>query len=101
MSKFQDLINSHPLVLVDFHASWCGPCKSLVPILKELKNTVGDPLKIVKIDVDQHQSLARKIDVRGVPTLILYRSGDKVWRQSGVVRLNQLLMLVERYNQPV
>ncbi|MEZ4923770.1 MAG: thioredoxin family protein [Crocinitomicaceae bacterium] len=81
MAKFSDITSSHGLVLVDFHATWCGPCKMLAPILKDLKNQVGDVLKIVKIDVDKHQQLAGTLGVRGVPTMILYKNGQ-LWRQS-------------------
>ena len=94
MAKFADIIQSHPLVLVDFHATWCGPCKMLAPILKDLKNKVGNKVKIVKIDVDKHQDLSGKVGVRGVPTMILYKNGQQVWRQSGVVPLSTLEQLI-------
>ena len=97
MAKFQDLIKAHPVVLVDFHATWCGPCKSLAPILTEVKNQLGDKVKIVKIDVDKHQQLSSQIAVRGVPTMILYKNGNQVWRQSGVVPLPDLVRLIEQH----
>ena len=94
MAKFHDIINSHQLVLVDFHATWCGPCKALAPILKDLKKAVGDRVKIVKVDVDKAQKLSAQLRVQGVPTMILYKNGDQVWRQSGVVPLSQLEQLI-------
>ena len=97
MAKFQDIIQSEPLVLVDFHATWCGPCKMLAPILKDLKNRVKDAVKIVKIDVDQHQLLAGQLNVRGVPTMILYKNGEQVWRQSGVMQANELEQLIKSH----
>ena len=89
-SSFQTIISSSPTVLVDFYADWCGPCKMLAPILKDLKDELGDAIKIVKIDVDKNQPLAAKYQVRGVPTMILYKNGNQVWRQSGVVPKEQL-----------
>jgi thioredoxin 1 len=97
MAKFQDMINSHPLVLVDFYATWCGPCKSLAPILKELKNELGNQVKIVKVDVDKHQQISAQLSVKGVPTMILYKNGQQVWRQSGVVPLSQLKQVVQSH----
>jgi thioredoxin 1 len=84
-------------VLVDFSATWCGPCQTLAPILDQVAKKVGSKAKIVKIDVDKNQSLAGKLNVRGVPTLILYKNGSQVWRQSGVVPANQLVKLIEQY----
>ena len=95
MAKFHDIINSHPTVLVDFHANWCGQCKSLAPILKDLKKEMSSQVKIVKIDVDKAQKLSTQLGVRGVPTMILYKNGKQVWRQSGVVPLSQLIQVVK------
>jgi thioredoxin 1 len=97
MSKYGDLIANSKLVLVDFSATWCGPCQTLAPILDQVAKKVGSKAKIVKIDVDKNQSLAGKLNVRGVPTLILYKNGSQVWRQSGVVPANQLVKLIEQY----
>ena len=93
-SSFQTIISSNPTVLVDFYADWCGPCKMLAPILKEVKEELGDAVKIVKIDVDKNQPLAAKYQVRGVPTMILYKNGKQVWRQSGVVQKEQLKQVI-------
>jgi thioredoxin 1 len=97
MSKYGDLIANSKLLLVDFSAAWCGPCQTLAPILDQVAKKVGSKAKIVKIDVDKNQSLAGKLNVRGVPTLILYKNGSQVWRQSGVVPANQLVKLIEQY----
>ena len=93
-SSFQTIISSSPTVLVDFFATWCGPCKTLGPILEQVKDELGDAVKIVKIDVDKNQALATKYQVRGVPTMILYKEGKQVWRQSGVVQKEQLKQVI-------
>lgn len=96
MSRFSELIKQDTPVLVDFFADWCGPCKAMSPILKELKDALGDQISILKIDVDKNQELASKLQVKGVPTLILYKSGNQVWRQSGVVQKSELLQIIEQ-----
>lgn len=93
--SFNDIIASSPLVLVDFYATWCGPCKILAPILKQLKDELKDSVKIIKIDVDKNQSLAARYKVMGVPTLILFKDGIQTWRQSGVVPKHELLALLK------
>jgi thioredoxin 1 len=94
-SNFKDIISSNPLVLVDFHAVWCGPCKVLAPILKEVKEEIEDAVKIIKVDVDMNKPLAARYKVMGVPTLILFSNGQQVWRQSGVVPKHELLSLLK------
>ena len=79
MAKFGDIINSGNLVLVDFFAEWCGPCKALAPILQEVKKEMGDQVKIVKIDVDKNQQIASLYQVRGVPTLMIFKDGKQMW----------------------
>jgi thioredoxin 1 len=95
--SFNNIINSGTPVLVDFHADWCGPCKMLAPILKQVKEEMGNALKIVKIDVDKNQSLASTYQVRGVPTMLLFKNGKQVWRQSGVLQKNDILRVVQQY----
>lgn len=97
-SSFSDIINSETPVLVDFHADWCGPCKMLAPILKEVKEELGDKVKIVKIDVDKNQSLATRYQVRGVPTMMLFRNGQQLWRQSGVLQKEEIKNKILSFN---
>lgn len=98
MSSFNELINGDTPVLVDFFAEWCGPCKMMSPILEKLKTEMKDGVKIIKVDVDKNQPLAAKLNVRGVPTLILYKKGESVWRQSGVVQVDQLKQIIKQYS---
>lgn len=97
-SNFNDIINGDIPVLVDFFADWCGPCKMLGPILKDVKAEMGDQVKIVKIDVDRNQELAAKYQVRGVPTMILYKNGKQLWRQSGVLQKHQLTEVIKSHS---
>lgn len=97
MSSFSEIINKDKPVMVDFFATWCGPCKALAPILKQVKDVMADNVSIIKIDIDKNQDLATKLNVRGVPTLILYKNGTQVWRQSGVVSKEQLVSKIKEY----
>ncbi|MEM9671806.1 MAG: thioredoxin [Bacteroidota bacterium] len=94
--KFKQLIQSDTPVLVDFSAEWCGPCRALAPILKEVKSTLKNEVKIVKIDVDRNPQLAGQYQVRSVPTLMLFQHGKMKWRQSGVVQAKQLLGVLKK-----
>jgi thioredoxin 1 len=83
--NFETIINDSRPVIVDFHALWCGPCKMQSPILKELASELGDRVKVIKIDVDQNNAIASQYQIQSVPTLIVFKNGKQVWRQSGVV----------------
>lgn len=95
MSKFSDIINQDKAVLIDFFAEWCGPCKMMSPILKDVKDTLGDSITIIKIDVDKNQALASKYQVRGVPTHMLFKARKQLWRQSGLLQKNEIIKTVE------
>lgn len=96
-SDFQSLITSGKPVLVDFFAEWCGPCKLMAPILDQVKNTIGTSAHILKVDVDKNPAVASAYRIQGVPTLILFKDGEVVWRQSGVVQARQLEDILQRY----
>lgn len=91
MATFDEIISSDSPVLVDFFAEWCGPCKAMSPILKEVKNNLKGSVKILKIDVDKNQKVAAAYQVQGVPTLIIFQNGKPLWRQSGVVASDELI----------
>lgn len=97
LSSFNNLIKTHDLVLVDFHATWCGPCKMLGPILIQAKEQLQDTVKIIKIDVDKNPAVAAKFQVRGVPTMILFKNGQPVWRQSGVLQAQAIVQTVQSH----
>jgi thioredoxin 1 len=83
MSKFREIIQSETPTLVDFYATWCGPCQQMHPILDKLKDKMGSTVRVVKIDVDKNQEVAATFKIRSVPTLLLFRKGEIVWRQAG------------------
>lgn len=95
--NFNKIINSNQLTLVDFYADWCGPCKTMSPILQQTKTVIKDKVKIIKVNIDTHKDVATEFMVRSVPTLILFRKGEILWRQSGVMPPNEIIQLLEKY----
>jgi len=94
---FNKLINGEKPVLIDFHAEWCGPCKAQSPIIKEVVKEVAGKVRIIKIDIDKNQTIAQRYNVRGVPTLAIFKNGEIVWRKSGVQTKNQLIAIIQQY----
>ncbi|MFN8252900.1 MAG: thioredoxin [Ferruginibacter sp.] len=94
---FSEMISSSKPVLVDFTAAWCGPCKMMAPVLKDVKHELGDAATIIKVDVDQSPEAAQAYQVQGVPTLILFKEGKILWRQSGVVPKNNLINVIKQF----
>lgn len=97
MEKFSDIIMSEKPVLVDFYAQWCGPCKAMAPVLESLKQQLGDKIRIIKIDIDRNSAMAETYSVRSVPTLILYKKGNIVWRESGARGADELKKIISQY----
>lgn len=94
--SFNEIINEETPVLVDFYADWCAPCKMMTPILQQLKSEMGDKLNIIKIDTELNPDVAIKYQVRGIPNLILFRNGELLWQQAGVVQMPQLKQIIEQ-----
>ena len=97
MEKFEDLIKLPMPVLVDFFAEWCGPCKMMKPVLEELKKKMGNKIIILKIDIDKNISLSSEYRIQSVPTLVLWKQGEIIWRQSGALSLNELEQILSSY----
>ena len=94
MENFNDIINGNQLTLVDFFATWCDPCKQMHPVLEQLKASEGENLRIIKLDVDKNEALASAYRIQSVPTLMLFRNGELLWRQSGAMSLADLKALL-------
>ena len=97
MNKFQDIIAGDTPDLVDFFAEWCGPCKMMKPVLEELKKKMGNKIIILKIDIDKNISLSSEYRIQSVPTLVLWKQGEIIWRQSGALSLNELEQILSSY----
>src|SRR5260370_865553 len=97
MANFQEIIASETPVLIDFSAEWCGPCKMMPPILKDVKNALGDKVTILKIDIDKNPGAASAYKIQSVPTLMIFQKGETKWRQSGVVQARELQRTIEQF----
>lgn len=97
MENFNDIIKSGKLTLVDFYATWCGPCKMMHPVLEQLKEDLGESIRIIKIDVDKNEAISTQYRIMSVPTFMLFKNGEAVWRQSGTIRLNDLKKLISQH----
>ena len=96
METFNNVISEDRLVLVDFFATWCQPCKMMHPVLEQLKKTVGDKVRIIKVDVDKYGQTAAQYAIQSVPTLMLFRKGQILWRQSGMMSKADLLAVIDQ-----
>ena len=96
--SFQDIINSDKPVLLDFYATWCGPGQMLGPILKQVKDSLGDRITIIKVDVDKNEEIATKYRIKGVPTMMLFQDGVQLWRQSGVLSKEEIMEVIFKFS---
>lgn len=96
MEKFNEMINGEQLTFVDFFATWCGPCKMMHPILEQLKEKMGDDIRILKVDVDKNEALSMQYRIQSVPTLMLFKKGEMLWRQSGAMSQNDLMQKISQ-----
>ncbi len=99
METFNDVISGNQLVLVDFFATWCQPCKMMHPILEQVKSTLGNKLRVIKIDVDKFEPLSEQYQIQSVPTLILFKNGEILWRQSGAMPKSELMAVLDPFIQ--
>ncbi len=95
-ANFDSIINDNKQVVVDFHALWCGPCKAQSPILKEVASELGDRVRVIKIDVDQNNEIANRYQIQSVPTLMIFKNGNMLWKHSGVVSKNQIVSVLKQ-----
>lgn len=99
MAKFDDIVKSHSLVLVDFYADWCQPCKAMAPVFEELKENMGDGIKIVKIDVEKNDELAYQFQIRSIPTLAIFKDGEQVWKEAGALQFPELQEVINKFGK--
>lgn len=97
MEKLSDIIQSSQLTLVDFYATWCGPCRMMHPVLEQLKKELGDSIRIVKIDVDKNEAVAMQMRIQSVPTLMIFKEGEMKWRQSGAMPSSELKRVIAQF----
>lgn len=97
METFNNVIQSDQLTLVDFYATWCQPCRMMHPVLEQLKEELGESIRIIKVDVDKYDDTAAQHHIQSVPTLMLFRNGEALWRQSGAMPKSQLKQIVEQF----
>ncbi len=97
MTDFNTIIKGEVPVLVDFYADWCAPCKMMPPILKQVKDQLGDKIRIIKIDTEKNRAISEKFQIRSIPTMILFKNGEKAWETSGVMQATQLLATLKYY----
>ena len=97
MENFSNIIKSGQLVLVDFFATWCGPCKTMHPVLEQLKKDLGDEIRIIKVDVDKNEAIAIQLRIQSIPTLMIFKAGEMKWRQSGAMTANSLAQVIAQY----
>lgn len=101
MASFKDLVSGSKPTLVDFYADWCGPCKTLSPIIQEIKNDMGEEVRVIKINVDNNQTLSSKLNVSSIPTLIIYKEGKQLWRANGLQSKHEIITQINAANNPV
>ena len=97
MENFSNIIKSGQLVLVDFFATWCGPCKTMHPVLEQLKKDLGDEIRIIEVDVDKNEAIAIQLRIQSIPTLMIFKGGEMKWRQSGAMTANALAQVIAQY----
>ena len=97
MSKFSEILNGDTPVVIDFSAEWCQPCKMMPPILKDVSRQLGDKVRILKVDVDKNQAIARQWGISSVPTIMIFSKGKQVFRQAGVIPSQQLISILQKY----
>ena len=95
MENLTDIIKGSQLTLVDFYATWCGPCKMMHPVLEQLKKELGDSIRVIKVDIDKNESTAMQMRIQSVPTLMIFNGGEMKWRQSGAMSANELKQVIE------